>query len=144
PAKLISLRTQVRNRSIQLARQAEMVERIGRHQPVAGLVGRVGAEPEQLIRRRRAPPIRAFLGKRAQHRQAGQIAEDASAALAPRILEVQQLAAMLALEQFHEGMAFLQLVSTSMPTRLGPEQPDPTDNIWKRSIFPLWSFISPP
>ena len=39
--------------------------------------------------------------ERAEHRAVGQIAQDVAAALAPGVLEVQQLTAMLALEQLH-------------------------------------------
>src|ERR671914_14150 len=50
-----------------------------------------------------APATAVLLGQGAQHRAFPQIAQDATAAHAPGVLEGQQLAAILALEQLHDA-----------------------------------------
>ena len=49
PAQQIPRRIQVRDHPIQLAGPAEPLRAIGGHEPVAGIVGGVGAEPERLL-----------------------------------------------------------------------------------------------
>jgi len=64
----------------------------------------VGAEALQRLGRHQRPPaLSVERGKRAQRRPLGQIAQNMFAALAPGVLEIEQLTAMLALEQLHDG-----------------------------------------
>ena len=90
-------------RPVEATSAAEGVRAVCRHQPIAGAIDGIGAEAEWFIWGGQRAPAVAILGRQgAQHSSIGQIAEDVSAALAPRVLEVEQLAAvLLALEQFH-------------------------------------------
>ena len=102
PAQEMVRRAEVGDRAVEPAGLAEGVPALGRHQPVAGVMDGIGAEAlQRLGRDQRAPALAVERGERAECGLLGQIAQDMLAALAPGVLEVQQLAAMLALEQLH-------------------------------------------
>jgi hypothetical protein len=102
PEQEILGRLEVGNRAVEPAGAAECVRAVGGHQPVAGAVDRIGAEAESFIGGgQRTPAVAAFGRQGAHHRSIGQIAQNVSAALAPGVLEVEQLAAVLAFEQLH-------------------------------------------
>jgi hypothetical protein len=104
PAQQVIGRSEIRDRSVVAAGPAERRPAVRWHQPVAGVVPGIGAELEQGLgsgERAPAPAIRP--GQRTQHRGFRQITQDVSAALAPRVFEVQQLTAILAFEELHES-----------------------------------------
>jgi hypothetical protein len=92
-------------RPVEKAGAAECVRAVGPYQPVAGAVDGIGAEAESFIGGGQRTPAVAGLGRQGtQHGSIGQIAQNVSAALATRVLEVEQLAAVLAFEQLHAAL----------------------------------------
>ena len=88
------------------ARRAENLGIFRSHQPVAHVVLGVGAEAILLALSCKRTPQAVGLFQCSDDFLLRQIAEPQPAALALRILEIQQLAAILALEQLH-GLAHL-------------------------------------
>jgi hypothetical protein len=105
PEQKVFGRIEVRYRPVEATSAAEGVRAVGGHQPVAGAVDGIGAEAEWFIGGGQWTPAVAALGRQsAERRSIGQIAQNVSATLAPRVLEVEQLAAVLALEQLHAAL----------------------------------------
>src|SRR5512134_1061967 len=117
PTPEVFRHAQVGNGPVERAGVTEDLGASCRHQPVAGVVGDVGAKPARPVcRRERSPPAIFLPCEGAENGQVRQIAEKVSAALAAGVLEEEQLAAVLALEQLHE---LLPLVSASTDTKCG-------------------------
>lgn len=88
---------EVRDDAVVPAARAIAVGRIGVEQPIAGIERRVGAESVGLAVTNRPPPLAIGLD-RAEHECRRQVAEPVVAALALVVLEIKDLATMLALE----------------------------------------------
>ncbi len=95
----------VGDRAVVAAGEAEGVARARRHQPVAGVVHRVGAEPARPVAGGERRPVLGPRGLQRRERPGlRQVGEAVSAALAGPVLEIQDVAAGLALEQFHRSL----------------------------------------
>ena len=104
---------QVGDRPVVAARRAIEIRQRRRKEPVAHGVRGIGAEPVVLLVGER-PPDRLLRvarfpadGERRHGLALGQIAERRAAALAACVLEMQQLAALLALKQLHCGQDWI-------------------------------------
>ena len=103
PVEQVLRHADVRNRPVELAGSAVGVGPVGIDQPVAGIVVGVGAEPVAFARGvQRMPDIAVSGCQCGEFRPLGNIAENMLAALAPRILEIQQKPAIMALKKLHD------------------------------------------
>jgi hypothetical protein len=101
PGQQVLRLREVRNGAVVTAGDAVRVRPVGRHEPVARVVGGVGAKAVRTARLRERAPCVAFRLKGRERVRFRQIAESVRTALARRVLEVEKLPAMLALEQLH-------------------------------------------
>src|SRR5262245_14298311 len=99
------------------AGRAKSLRLLGSHQPVADIVVRIGAEPVALALSRERAPYSVSLFQRGHHFLMRQIAQAQPAALAFRIFEIDRLAAILALEKFHDEDALTAAARVHIRTR---------------------------
>lgn len=102
PALALFGNAEVGNGSVQPAGGTQTIRALRRQQPVAGAMRGISTEPAQPFRVGERLPVAVARGcERAQDGQFGEISQDVAALLATSVFEVQQLAAVLALEQPH-------------------------------------------
>ena len=90
---------EIGNRPVEATGTTQCIRTICRYQPVADAMVGIGAEAVLLVRNgQRAPAPVAYGRQGTQYRSFRQITQDVPAALTPGILEIKQLAAVLALE----------------------------------------------